>query len=440
MLAIKILMTFIYLSLIYIGALIYKRNHNNQETNIFLIPALTVKIIGALAAGLIYQFYYEGGDTFTFYQGSEEIWKAFSESPTIAFKLIFYKSGEYNSETYKYAQNIWTFRDPGAYMVVRIAAFFGLFTFNSYYAIALLFALVSFIGVWKLYIVLYDIYPKLYKEMAIATLFIPSVFFWGSGLFKDTITFGCLTWLTASSYYIFIKRKSIFYNILIVLICAYIIMIIKTYILLSFLPPLLFWIFLNYKNKIKSSFLQKILTPLLIIFSLSISYIILLQLGEESEKYSINNALDSASSMQRWHDYLARNEQGSGYNLEITDKSLAGILSKVPEAINVTLFRPYLWEVKNIVMLMAALESLAILFLTLKVLIKTKLFKMFSIIWSSPLVFFCTLFSLVFAFSVGFSTYNFGALVRYKIPCIPFYVISLFVILHVVDQKKNKPI
>ena len=42
------------------------------------------------------------------------------------------------------------------------------------------------------------------------------------------------------------------------------------------------------------------------------------------------------------------------------DFSTIGILKKVPAAIEVTFFRPYLWEVNNIPMLLGALESLII--------------------------------------------------------------------------------
>ena len=41
---------------------------------------------------------------------------------------------------------------------------------------------------------------------------------------------------------------------------------------------------------------------------------------------------------------------------------------------------------------------------------------------------FSVFFSLFFSFSVGLTTSNFGSLVRYKIPAIPFYVASLFII------------
>ena len=48
---------------------------------------------------------------------------------------------------------------------------------------------------------------------------------------------------------------------------------------------------------------------------------------------------------------------------------------------------------------------------------------------TDPLIMYCFLFSIVFALFVGASTLNFGTLVRYKIPSMPFYVITLFLIL-----------
>jgi hypothetical protein len=48
---------------------------------------------------------------------------------------------------------------------------------------------------------------------------------------------------------------------------------------------------------------------------------------------------------------------------------------------------------------------------------------------------YCFLFSLVFALFVGASTLNFGTLVRYKIPCLPFYAISLFLIYEKVKER-----
>jgi hypothetical protein len=44
-------------------------------------------------------------------------------------------------------------------------------------------------------------------------------------------------------------------------------------------------------------------------------------------------------------------------------------------------------------------------------------------------VVFSLIFSLIFAFAVGASSGNFGALSRYKIPCLPFYGAVLAILL-----------
>ena len=94
-----------------------------------------------------------------------------------------------------------------------------------------------------------------------------------------------------------------------------------------------------------------------------------------------------------------------------------------PAAINVALYRPYLWEVRNPLMLLASLEGLALLIFTIIIL--------FRIIWykvnllNSPAAWFSLVFSLTFAFAVGISTYNFGTLFRYKLPLMPFFAILI---------------
>ena len=55
-----------------------------------------------------------------------------------------------------------------------------------------------------------------------------------------------------------------------------------------------------------------------------------------------------------------------------------------------------------------------------------------------PILIFSFFFSIAFAFSVGLATSNFGALVRYKIPCIPFFVASLFIVNYLENERKRK--
>jgi hypothetical protein len=48
---------------------------------------------------------------------------------------------------------------------------------------------------------------------------------------------------------------------------------------------------------------------------------------------------------------------------------------------------------------------------------------------------FCILFSIFFAFGVGIAGTNFGALVRYKIPMMPFFFGSLYLIFKLSKEK-----
>ena len=47
------------------------------------------------------------------------------------------------------------------------------------------------------------------------------------------------------------------------------------------------------------------------------------------------------------------------------------------------------------------------------------------IIANNPILQFCLLFTGLFAFMTGMAAANFGTLVRYKIPCLPFYFLFL---------------
>ena len=115
--------------------------------------------------------------------------------------------------------------------------------------------------------------------------------------------------------------------------------------------------------------------------------------------------------------------------------TFSGMLKLVPAAVNVTLFRPYIWEVKNPLMMISSLEALTLLILTVFVIAKARL-KIFMFL-KEPTVLFCLLFSLSFAFAVGVSTYNFGSLVRYKIPMMPFYSIAIFYIMNYLKRDRK---
>ncbi|NJN28194.1 MAG: hypothetical protein HC819_20600 [Cyclobacteriaceae bacterium] len=425
------------LLLVYAGAYAIRPYLTDRVNVRYFIPGLTAKIVGALAVGFIYQFYYGRGDTFTYFHlGSKYVWEAFKDSPALAFKLIFAGS-EYTNDTFQYASKIYTYGDSSSYFVVRIAGLFDILTLHTYSATAVLFALVCFGGMWAMFKVFYQLFPAQHLGMAIAILFVPSVFFWGSGLLKDTITIGALGWATYCIYSIFILRRSIVLCSIILLISFYTIYTVKIYILLCFLPAAILWIMYTKMHQVRNVVLKVMIAPFLLTLTGVLGYFSIVKVGEDNPRYNVENIASTAKVTAEWLHYVSEMQGGSAYTLGDYDYSPVGMVKKFPRAVWVSLYRPYLWEVHNVVMLLSALESLALLLFTGYVFFKVGFGRAIALITSSPILIFCFLFSIIFAFAVGISTYNFGSLVRYKIPLYPFFVSGLFILLSYAKSKRK---
>ncbi|MCU0418241.1 MAG: hypothetical protein MUC38_01170 [Cyclobacteriaceae bacterium] len=404
----------------------------------YFYPALAVKILGALALGFLYQFYYSGGDTFNYHTfGSRIIWEAFTDDFSKGLRLLFHAPGS-DPDLYSYHSRILFYHDPQSFFVVRVAAFFDLLTFSTYSATAVLFALFSFVGSWALFLTFYKEFPLLHRWIATATLFIPSVFFWGSGILKDTMTLGALGLLTFAIHRLLIKKKVNTRLLLVFGLSVYLIYHIKQYILLCYLPAALFWVYSKYFFAIRSRMLKAILVPVFAIVCLASIYVGLAQVSEGGSKYSLQNLARTARITAYDIRYYSGRDAGSGYSLGELDGSFASMLKLAPSGVNVSLFRPYLWEVRNPLMLLSALESLFFLLFTLFLFFRGPL--SFFRAFSNPHVVFCFAFSITFAFGVGVSTFNFGTLTRYKIPLLPFYLVGLVLIYYLSNKERNRSV
>ena len=349
------------------------------------------------------------------------------DSPITGVKLLTSNGNDY-TEVYKYASKIVFFTDPTSYTVVKIAAVLDLITFSTYSATAILFAVFSFIGTWMFFLTFYEQYPHLHRSLAIASFFIPSVFFWGSGLLKDTLTLGFLGISTYQAYKIFILRKKSLNHLALLALALYGLYAIKIYILLIFLPAMILWVFLANFQSINSPVLKIMIFPFVISAAIMLSYYAMLKAGEDNEKYALSSLAKTAQVTAYDIRYWTGRDAGSGYVLGELDGTFMSMIKLAPQAINVSLFRPYLWEVRNPLMLLSALESLFLLIFCLYIFIKKNVTVINAV--SQPNVLFAMVFSITFAFAVGVSTFNFGTLVRYKIPLMPFFLVTLILTLH----------
>ncbi|MEZ5010022.1 MAG: hypothetical protein R2753_17875 [Chitinophagales bacterium] len=422
------------LMIIYALAFFIRNRYIDKDdpTRSYFIIGLNLKVIGAFATAMIYWYYYGTGDTIWYYKYVSG-WRDFiSQDSTTGLKLFFH--GYYDNDFFV-QRNLWRIRswDKSYMVVVKIATFVSFFVFRTYIGIAIVFSFISYLGIWLLYRVFYHLYPSLYKQLAYAILFVPSVVFWGSGLFKDTITIGCVGWAVYSVYRVFINPKRRFVNGFLLVLNIYMIILIKTYIIACLVPMILAWLVLTYRSNIKSKYVKFAMTPILIVATLIGGFVMTRQLSAMSDTFSFDQLEKRAEDMVWWHDKVKElygEDGGGGSNYTLGnpyDFSPTGILKKIPAAINVTLFRPYLWEAGNPVMLFSALESFAIFLLFMVLLMRLKL-KLLPKMFGEPFLVLCFGFSLLFSVGVGITSANFGALVRYKIPAMPFFIGGLVIV------------
>ncbi|MEQ8549847.1 MAG: hypothetical protein RIC03_18175 [Cyclobacteriaceae bacterium] len=388
----------------------------------YFIPALTLKFFGAIFIGLVYQFYYSGGDTYHYFYHSGVIREAFLDDIFKGVSLVL-RTEDAPSISYEYYHKLFWYNDLGSYLVGVIAGIIDLLTIHTYSSTALFFAAFSFYGSWRLLVVLDKMFPNNRRRLATILLFFPSLFIWGSGLLKDSLTLGGTFLLVATLLEIKRTSRLTVNNLLLVSVLILLVYTIKVYIIIILVPAALLFFSLTFLERTKNQVIKFAILPL-IVAGLGFGAInASTSLLNSTEKYKMDELAERITITAYDIRYHSGKGAGSGYTLGELDGTFNSIIKLAPSSIIVSLFRPFIWEVNSPLMLFAALESLAMLLITfysMKV----------GLIWKNlknPFLLSSLIFAICFALSVGF-TFNFGTLMRYRIPLIAFYLLPLLII------------
>lgn len=428
-----------YLAIIgFIAYRIQQKNIEQHSEYKYFIKALYVKIFGAIALCLIYTLYYkEGGDTTGYFLSSKAVGNVFFKNPKAFLSIMLnQRTADIHSNFTQETGYPWYWYDSHAFSVVRFTSLFIFLGGFKYILTSVLVACATFTGTWRLYLTFCEYIPKRQKELAWAVLFVPSVVFWGSGIMKDSFLLAAIGWLLYSVNKIITTRKYLRYGFTI-LVSLYILMAIKPFILYGIGVGLSLWLLFSTMYNIKNQILRIICYPLVIIVVGGIGIGIFGFVSSLAGGYygSVNTMLERAVIIQ---DDLTRDYYGeNSFDIGKFNPTLPGIASKFPVATIAGLFRPFLWESRSVVMLLSGLENTILLLLTLYIIFRTGPGFVLKTLFSKPyFISFSIMFAVFFAFSVGLVTANFGALVRYKIPVIPFYLAALIAVYDKFQQRK----
>lgn len=430
----------LYLMVIYLVSGFTKNRHIRTEPEYYYYrKAIFVKIFGAIAFTLIYLFYYGGGDTVNYFQTASAMNNLMVTDPQ---KFLEFYFSNHDPLTLSYF-----FNDETGYPIFKLSDHSAIFTSKcympfvflgggSFIVTAILAALLSFTGLWKLYQVFITEFPQVQRALFISIFAIPSLFFWGSGVMKDSLIISAMGWYVYAFYCFFIKGFRRPRYLLHLLIAIFLIFSIKAYIIFALLPGSVVWLSNQYSERFTNKYLRIFFTPMFLLIGFSLAYLLLYELNDYLGFYSIDNVAERAFEVNK--DLKMDYYGGKSFDIGHYDPTFTGMISVAHRAIIAALYRPSFFDAQNIVMYLSALENAYFLGLTIFLLIKLRIVGFFRYIRVHPLILFSVLFSLFFAFSVGISISNFGSLVRLRIPALPFFISSLFIINYLASNKQKR--
>jgi len=408
---------------------IKKRNPNNILIQKYLVKGFLFKVACAIFYGLLLHFYYGYGDSLSYFKDAIYIKQLIgqgSETIRVLFKDYIYAGNVYGPSP----------GTQGNWALERLTLVLSYISFSRYLVVTLFFCMIAYSGMFKMFITFADILPKWHKKLALIVLFFPSISVYGGGILKDTLCMAALGWLVYCVHQLFVKRHFKIKYIIVLLLSIIVISTIKVYIIAAIIPPYIFYLIIILVRRIKNVFIRRAFLPFLILFIVGIFMFFSDTINEQLGSYSADEVFKTIKAQQQEYLRAEDAELGSVFDLGNFEPTLTGFLKKMPEGIVAAIYRPFIWESKKVIMIFSALESLIFLWFTLYVMYKAGVGRFFKEMIQNPFIFFCITFSLMFGALVGLSTFNFGTLVRYRIPLIPFYMTGLLAILYQVTVVK----
>ena len=291
----------------------------------------------------------------------------------------------------------------------------------SKYAACVAFAMVSLCGKVAMYRVFRDnVVPENRLYVAIAAFFVPSFVFWSSGLIKEAVAVAGFGWCILGLH-LWIQRNRPVAGWALIVLGAIPIALIKAYILFPLVLAGGSWYY--WARGLKRG--RRSIRPAYFALAgvLGLGGVVLL--GQYFPEYAVDSFSSRAAELQE----IGRGRGGSTYALgSDIPTSFLGQFVYAPAALLTSLFRPSLFEVRNLLMLANAIETTILTVLFARILFTRNLGNVRRQISEEPFLVFCLVFVIAFGVAVGLASSNLGTLSRYRCPLVPFFVVLLLVL------------
>ncbi|MFZ5443808.1 MAG: hypothetical protein ACOZQL_27640 [Myxococcota bacterium] len=398
------------------------RRHTPQEGRV-LTPAFLLHLVSGFGQVLLVRYYYGFGDMLEYYAYGVPIAEQFRSDPvTFGPALV---------QAFLHLEFDVPLEMPGGGSTLSMAVVAATLFFllgNSLYAAVLALAVGSYVSKVLIYRALApDFAPEQRRYVLMGATLLPTAAFWTSALLKEPVVMVAigplllsLRWLSAGH-----RRAA---SLVMGAIAATVIAVIKPYVLMALsIAAALFYFWSRLFSKDAPA-----LKPFALVTALVIGtggFV----LGNRFFAKSEGDSAAAALARQRMN--AAAVEGGSNYALEgpgpasdATERSLANELALAPLAVFTALFRPVLFEARNVVQFANALEATFLLVLFVQILRARGVGGLLRAVRGSPTMLFCAVFTLALALGTGLASGNLGTLSRYRAPMMPFFFVLLLVL------------
>lgn len=383
-----------------------------------VMPVLfLIKIAAALFLVWIYTGFYPDrayADIFRYYDDSAILYGALIESPWDFFRMLTgFDSGAPELSVYYDRMRNWfntdlPFKDTRT--IIRVCAFLRLFSMGTYFPLAIVLSFLAFTGLTGIFHAFRKHLPGRDALLVVIVFLLPSVLLWTSGIIKEAFLFFAIGWTCYQVHRLLEEGELTPCRMFNLFIAISILLTIKAYVFFLLLPLWLVW-FLHESGRLQFK------PWAVVLFFLGCHFI----LGLVTPVVS-GLALPALLAEKQADFYSVAMTEGASslISVERLDGSWSSLVISIPSAILRSLLFPLPNHATNLLMWFSFFENLAyvvfVVWMAVLGLRKSR-FQSTPLLWAS-LCFAVSLYILV-----GLVTPIIGALVRYKAPAIPFFLL-----------------
>lgn len=366
-----------------------------------------LKVMAGIFYGWIGVYYGEMAqmiDTWAYHVESLDEYKMLLSDPPEFFGSLFRTSYEGGYENFLTTKNSW-WNDVKANFLIKIMAIFNFFSFGHYYTNVIFYCFLTMFGPIAIYRVMTDIFPNKKLIVLLSTFLVPSFLYWTSGLHKEGLIFLGIALMTYYFYFGFREARFTLPRILMILFGFSLVLILRNFLVITLIPPIVAW-----------AASQKLKWKPLLVYSLVAGLFILCFF---TAKY-LHPKLDFPQATVIKQGEFLRHKGGSSVAVNRLEPEPISFILNAPQALSLTVIRPYPSDVRHLLSLAAAVEINFLLFIFLIFLLWHKTGTK-----NPRFILYCLLLSFGILMMIGYTVNILGAIVRYRSIIFPFLVVPM---------------